>query len=124
MVTPDHTCPYGLKARDLLQRSGYEVDDRRLTTRAETEAFKAQHGVATTPQIFLGGARIGGYADLRRFLGKPVADPAATTYRPVAVLFALTALMAMARATRSPAACSRSARRSGSSVSRWSCWLC
>jgi glutaredoxin len=96
MVTPDHTCPYGLKARDLLQRSGYEVEDHHLTTRAATEAFKAQHGVATTPQIFLAGERIGGYADLRRFLGKPVADPAATTYRPVAVLFALTALMAMA----------------------------
>ena len=49
MVTPDHTCPYGLKAKDLLKRSGYEVDDRHLTTREETDAFKAQHGVATTP---------------------------------------------------------------------------
>ena len=96
MVMPDHTCPYGLKAKDLLRRSGYAVDDRHLTTRAETDAFKAKHGVATTPQAFIDGVRIGGYDDLRRYLGKPVADPKATTYRPVIVLFALTALMAMA----------------------------
>ncbi len=96
MVMPDHICPYGLKAKDLLRRSGYEVDDRHLTSREETDAFKAQHGVATTPQVFIGGERIGGYDDLRRHLGKPVADPKATSYRPVAVLFALTALTAMA----------------------------
>jgi len=96
MVTQEHTCPYGLKAKDLLRRSGYEVEDHHLTTREETDAFKAQHGVATTPQAFIDGARVGGYDDLRRYFGKPVADPKATTYRPVIVLFALTALMAMA----------------------------
>lgn len=96
MVMPSHTCPYGLKAKDLLRRSGYAVDDRHLTTREETDAFKAKHGVATTPQVFIGGERIGGYDDLRRFLGKPVADPKATSYRPVVVLFTLTALTAMA----------------------------
>ncbi len=96
MVMPSHTCPYGLKAKDLLRRSGYEVDDRHLTTREETDAFKAKHDVATTPQVFIDGTRIGGYDDLRRYLGKPVADPKATTYRPVIVLFTLTALMAMA----------------------------
>jgi len=96
MVLSEHTCPYGLKAKDLLQRSGYEVEDHHLTTRQETDAFKAQHRVATTPQIFVGGERVGGYDDLRRFLGKPVADPKATSYRPVVVLFAMTALTAMA----------------------------
>ena len=54
------------------------------------------HGVATTPQVFVGGERVGGYDDLRRFLGKSVADPNATSYRPVVALFAMTALMAMA----------------------------
>ena len=95
MVMPDHTCPWGLKAKDLLQRQGYEVDDRPLTSRAETEAFKAEHGVATTPQAFVGGKRIGGYDDLRRFLGKRVTDPKATSYRPVVALFIMTALMAL-----------------------------
>ncbi len=96
MVMPTHTCPYGLKAMDLLKRSGFAVEDHHLTTRAETDAFKAEHGVATTPQVFIGGERIGGYDDLRRFLGKPVRDPKATSYRPVAALFAMTALMALA----------------------------
>jgi glutaredoxin len=96
MVMPDHTCPYGLKARDLLKRSGYEVEDHHLTSREETEAFKTKHDVPTTPQVFIGGERVGGYDDLRRFLGKRVADPNATTYRPIIALFTMTALMAMA----------------------------
>lgn len=96
MVMPHHTCPYGLKAKDLLKRSGYEVEDHHLETRDETDAFKAEHGVPTTPQIFIGGQRIGGYDDLRRFLGKRVADPKATSYRPVIALFTMTALMAAA----------------------------
>ena len=96
MVMPEHTCPWGLKAKDLLQRSGYEVEDHHLKTRGDTDAFKAEHQVATTPQVFIGGQRIGGYDDLRRFLGKRVADPKATSYRPVIVLFAMTALAALA----------------------------
>lgn len=96
MVTPEHVCPWGLKAKDLLGRSGYEVEDRHLNTREATDAFKAEHGVSTTPQVFIGGKRIGGYDDLRRLLDKPVRDPEATSYRPVIVLFALTALAAIA----------------------------
>ncbi len=96
MVMPGHTCPYGLKAKYLLERKGYTVDDRWLTTREETDAFKAEHDVQTTPQTFIGGIRIGGYDDLRRHLGLKVRDPNATTYRPVIALFAMTALMALA----------------------------
>ena len=96
MVMPGHTCPYGLKARHLLRSRGYAVEDRHLTTREETDRFKAEHGVATTPQTFIDGVRIGGYDDLRRHFGLKVADPSATSYRPVFALFAMTALMAMA----------------------------
>ena len=96
MVMPGHTCPYGLKSKHLLRSAGYDVEDHHLTTRAETDAFKEEHGVATTPQTFIDGVRIGGHDDLRRFLGKRVADPRATSYRPVIALFAMTALMAMA----------------------------
>lgn len=96
MVMDKHVCPYGLKARDLLRRQGYDVDDKWLTTRGEVDAFKAAQGVHTTPQVFIGGERVGGYDDLRRHLGKGVRDPGATTYTPVIALFAITALMAMA----------------------------
>ncbi|WP_086606970.1 MauE/DoxX family redox-associated membrane protein [Erythrobacter donghaensis] len=95
MVMPGHTCPYGLKARHLLRSRGYTVEDHLLTTREETDRFKAEHGVATTPQTFIDGGRIGGYDDLRRHFGLKVAVPKATTYRPVIVLFALMALMAL-----------------------------
>ncbi len=27
MVTPKHICPYGLQAKDLLEREGFAVDD-------------------------------------------------------------------------------------------------
>jgi glutaredoxin len=96
MVMDKHVCPYGLKAKYLLERQGYRVEDHWLRTREETEAFKAEHGVRTTPQTFIGGERVGGYDDLRRFFGKTVADPKAVTYRPVAAVFAITALMALA----------------------------
>ena len=96
MATDQHICPFGLKSRDLLQRSGYSLNDHRLTSRAETDAFKRKHNVETTPQVFIGERRIGGYEELRRFLGQPVRDPDAVTYEPVIAVFAMTALMAMA----------------------------
>ena len=81
--------------------------------------------MATTPQIFIGGERIGGYDDLRRFLGKRVADPKATSYRPVIALFAMTALMALAASYAVDGQrLHRCAPPSGSSASPWSCWRC
>ncbi len=96
MVMPGHVCPYGLKALHLLRSRGYVVEDRWLRTREETDAFKAAHGVKTTPQIFIDGERIGGHDDLRHHLGLKVAEPGETSYRPVAALFAMTLLMALA----------------------------
>lgn len=96
MVMPQHICPWGLKAKWFLEREGFTVDDHWLRTREETEAFKKEHGVSTTPQTFIDGKRVGGYEDIRRALGKPLPDPKATTYRPVIALFAITALMALA----------------------------
>lgn len=70
MVLPDHTCPYGMRAKALLERRGYAVEDRVLRTRAEVDAFQAEHRVETTPQIFVDGERIGGSDDLERFLAR------------------------------------------------------
>ena len=96
MVMPQHTCPYGLKAKDLLEREGFAVEDHWLTTRDETDRFKAEHGVKSTPQTFINGERVGGFDDLRRHFGKAANDPNATTYTPVAAVFTMTALMALA----------------------------
>ncbi|MBI1403320.1 MAG: glutaredoxin [Porphyrobacter sp.] len=97
MVMPDHVCPYGIKSKWLLEREGFAVEDHHLTTREETDAFKEEHAVKTTPQTFIGTARIGGYTDLAAHFGKPVTREG-TTYRPVLVLFALMALLAIGAA--------------------------
>ena len=68
MVLPDHTCPYGVAAKEMLERAGYEVDDRILKSREEVERFKAENGVETTPLIFIDGDPIGGMAELDTFL--------------------------------------------------------
>ena len=97
MVMEDHTCPYGLKSKWLLERNGFQVEDHHLTTRDEVDAFKEKHGVKTTPQSWIGDERIGGYTDLAAHFGKPV-NKDGTTYWPVAVLFGMMALMALGAA--------------------------
>ena len=68
MVLPEHTCPFGVKAKSMLQQRGFDIDDRILTSREEVDAFMAQEGVSTTPQIFIDGSRIGGCDELERHL--------------------------------------------------------
>lgn len=70
-----------LQAKDLLKREGFAVDDHWLKTREETNAFKREHHVESTPQVFIDGQRIGGYDALQKHLGKPVPDPNETTCR-------------------------------------------
>ena len=68
MVLPEHTCPFGVRAKAMLEQAGFEVDDRILSTRDEVEAFKDEQGVDTTPQVFIDGERIGGSDDIERYL--------------------------------------------------------
>lgn len=96
MVTPEHLCPFGLKTKDLLKRKGYKVIDNPLTSREETDAFKKQHQVDTTPQTFIDGQRIGGYQDLRKYSGMESADQKGTTYTPVIAIFLTCFLAALA----------------------------
>ena len=96
MDTPEHTCPWGLKSLDLLKRNGFEVQDHRLTSREQIDAFMAEHHVETSPQTFIDGKRIGGYEDLERFFGKAPRDEGAPSYTPVIALFGMAALMALA----------------------------
>jgi glutaredoxin len=95
MVMDTHVCPYGVKSKWLLERKGFTVEDHRLTTREETDAFKSEHSVETTPQTFIGGSRIGGYTELRAYIGNPLPDPDKTTYRPVLAVFAAALALAL-----------------------------
>ena len=88
MVMDKHVCPYGTKSKFLLERRGFSVEDHHLTTREETDAFKEKHDVATTPQTFINGERIGGYEALRKHFGA-VKDTGGKSYRPVLAVFAV-----------------------------------
>lgn len=70
MVLPDHTCPFGVRAKELLEQAGFAIDERILSSREEVDAFEEEHGVDTTPQVFIDGERIGGSDDLERYLAQ------------------------------------------------------
>ncbi len=67
MNSTEHVCPYGVRALELLESYGYAVEDHHLQTREETDNFKREHNVETTPQTFIEGKRVGGYNDLIAF---------------------------------------------------------
>jgi glutaredoxin len=95
MSTPEHECPWGLKAVKLLQERGLNFEDIKLRSREEIDNFKAKYQVATTPQIFVDSERVGGYTDLAdRLSVTPVQME--TSYTPVVALFSTAGLMTLA----------------------------
>jgi glutaredoxin 3 len=68
MVLPEHECPFGRRAKEMLEAAEYHIDEHILTTRNDVDAYKAKEGVATTPQVFIGGKRIGGSDALEAYL--------------------------------------------------------
>ena len=70
MVLPEHTCPFGLRAKDLLEQEGFAVEEHILRSREEVESFEQEHGVETTPQVFIDGKRIGGSDELEQYLSE------------------------------------------------------
>lgn len=69
MVLPDHVCPFGVRAKDLLENHGFAIEEHILASREAVDAFEAEHGVDTTPQVFIEGKRLGGADALERYLG-------------------------------------------------------
>ncbi|WP_036480945.1 glutaredoxin [Myxosarcina sp. GI1] len=97
MLTPEHECPWGVKAVNLLQDKEIEFEDHKLRSREEIDSFKAKHNVKTTPQIFFGEERIGGYTDLADKLDVEVeSDEEETSYVPVIAVFSTAGLLALA----------------------------
>ena len=68
MVLPEHTCPYGVRARELLDEAGFEVEEHLLTTREQVDETKERLGVSTTPQVIIDDERIGGSEELEQYL--------------------------------------------------------
>jgi len=95
MVTPDHLCPWGIKARDLLRRHGFEVEDHHLKTKEADREYKQTHGVDETPQIFIEGEHIGGIDALREHLGLGPDPKEGDTYQPIIAVFSVTLGLAL-----------------------------
>ena len=74
MVLPEHICPFGVRAKAMLEQAGYTVDDQQLTTREEVDAFKTKEGVATTPVTFIDGTRYATSEALEEFLADAPAE--------------------------------------------------
>jgi glutaredoxin len=70
MVLPDHTCPFGVRAKSMLEEAGFDVEDNILGSREEVESFKEEHGISTTPLVFVDGEKVGGSQDLERYLAQ------------------------------------------------------
>ena len=68
MVLPDHECPFGIRAKAMLEQAGFEVDEHVLASRDDVEAFKQEHDIATTPLIEIDGEVVGGCNDLEAWL--------------------------------------------------------
>ena len=74
MKLSTHECPFGLLARRMLDDAGYEVEEHLLTTREQVDAFEDEHGVPTTPQVFIDDERIGGSEELAAYLDRVPQD--------------------------------------------------
>lgn len=63
-------CPFAAKAIQLLDQHNISYRVHVFADQTEEQLFKDEHGVTTTPQVFLEGRRIGGYDELASHFGE------------------------------------------------------
>ena len=69
IVWSKNQCPYCDQAKALLKMKGIEFEERNISTDWTREKLlEAVPDARTVPQIFLDGALIGGFTDLRKHL--------------------------------------------------------
>ena len=66
------SCPYCIRAKDLLQRKGISFEEVKLSWEDESawKTLEARTGMKTVPQIFIGDRCIGGYTELAQLDAK------------------------------------------------------
>lgn len=95
MVTPDHLCPWGIKALDILRREGFRIEDHHLESQEANQQYKKDHGYDETPQVWIEGEHVGGYDALREHFGMSPDPKDGETYQPVVTVFAVALGMAL-----------------------------
>lgn len=75
-------CPYCARAKAMLDEAGLTYEEVSLGRGITTRSLQAAAGAGSTPQVFIGGQKIGGSEELRDWLlahGKKVSVPAMKT---------------------------------------------
>lgn len=60
-------CPHCAKAKETLNEKGYKYEEIELGKDTNLTAMRAVSGSHTTPQVFIGGKRIGGNEELQQY---------------------------------------------------------
>lgn len=66
-------CPFCASAKDMLKNAGLPFEEIILGKNITTRSLQAVAGATTTPQVFVGGKRVGGSEDLQKWLQDGVA---------------------------------------------------
>lgn len=83
-------CGWANKAAGLLEEKGIPFEEHIFSSKEEEDACKDEHGVSTTPIIFLAGRKVGGYTDLLEELGEEVSveeSKIEKSYAPIIAVF-------------------------------------
>ena len=65
LVWSKTSCPFCVRAKDLLTKKGYEIEERKINEGwTREQLLESVPNARTVPQIFLDGEYIGGHDDL------------------------------------------------------------
>lgn len=65
------TCPFCIRAKELLTKNGYEFEEEDILDFPEKKAeLTRQHGQHTVPYVFIEDQLIGGCSDLENLINK------------------------------------------------------
>ena len=68
LVWSKTSCPFCVRAKDLLTKKGYEIEERKINEGwTREQLLESVPNARTVPQIFLDGEYIGGYDNLKKY---------------------------------------------------------
>ena len=71
IVWSKNDCPYCVQAKNLLQLKGIQYEERNITqgTWTKEQLLESVPNARAVPQILIDDVLVGGFAELRKFLG-------------------------------------------------------
>ena len=71
IVWSKDACPYCVQAKNLLQLKGIQYEERNITqgTWTKEQLLESVPNARTLPQIFLDDELVGGFQELKKYLG-------------------------------------------------------